>query len=70
MLASIAGEQMRECFVASPQVFQLFGERVTQVQFGVGIEGTSRQQPLEPREVVTLWRLPLRRRERRVWRPG
>ena len=69
MLASIAGEQVRERLVAPPQVLQFLGERVTQVQFGVGIERTRREQPFEPREVVTLWRLPSGRRERRVRAP-
>ena len=69
MLASIAGEQVRERLVAPPQVFQLLRERVTQVQFGVGFERTGREQPFEPSEVVALWRLPSSRRERRVCAP-
>ena len=69
MLARIAGEQVCERLVVPPQVFQFLGERVTQVQFGVGIERTGRKQPFEPREVVTLRRLPSGRRERRVCAP-
>ena len=69
MLACIAGEQMRERFVVPPKVLQLLRERVTQVQFGVGFERTSREQPFEPGEVVTLRRLPSSRRERRVCAP-
>ena len=69
MFARIAGQQMRKRIVLLAEVLEFLRQCVSQVQFGVRVEGPVRQQPLEPLDVVVLRRLPSCRRQSRVRAP-